>query len=148
MPSTFTSLRYHIVFGTKNRQPFLTELLVEPLHRYLAGCIRHLGGVPLQVGGVADHVHILAGLKPTHRVSDVLCDIKRGSSRWIRDEMRCRSFHWQDGFSAFSVGRSEVERVRHYVAHQAEHHATKTFEEEYRELLMAHGIEFDERYLL
>ena len=148
MPSTFTSLRYHIVFSTKNRQPFLMPQLLEPTHRYLGGCIRSIAGAPLEIGGVADHVHILTALKPTHRLSDVLCDIKKGSSRWIREEMGCSSFHWQDGYAAFSVGRTELERVQRYVTNQAEHHGAKTFEDELRELLRAYSIEFDERYLL
>jgi putative transposase len=148
MPSTFTSLHFHVVFGTKNRKPFLTPDLLEPMHHYLGGCIRSIGGTPLEIGGVADHVHILTGLRPTHRLSDVLRDIKKGSSKWMHEEVRCPTFHWQDGYAAFSIGRTEIERVRRYVAKQAEHHAVKTFEEEYREMLKAYGIEFDERYLL
>jgi putative transposase len=148
MPSTFTSIRFHIVFSTKNRQPFLTPELLEAMHRYLGGCIRSIGGSALEIGGIADHVHILAALKPTHRLSDVLCDIKKGSSRWIREEKGCSSFHWQDGYAAFSVGRTELDRAQRYVANQAKHHATKAFEDELRELLRAYGIEFDERYLL
>jgi REP element-mobilizing transposase RayT len=148
MPSTFTCLRYHIIFGTKERQPLITEAMLDPLHRYLAGCIRHIGGTLFEIGGVSDHVHILTALKPAHRISDVLCDIKKGSSRWLREEKGCRTFHWQDGYAAFSVGRSEVDKIRRYVADQAAHHATKTFAEEYREILIAHGIEFEERYLL
>ncbi len=148
MPSTFTSLRYHIVFGTKNRQPFLTPPLLESTHAYLGGCIRTIGGTVLVIGGMPDHVHILAGMKPTHRLSDVLCDIKRASSKWMHEDMGCPSFHWQDGYAAFAIGRSEVERVRRYITNQAEHHAAKTFEEEYREMLIAYDIDFDERYLL
>jgi REP element-mobilizing transposase RayT len=148
MASTFTTLRYHIVFSTKNRQPLLTPQLIEPMHGYLGGCLRSIGGAPLEIGGIADHVHILTALKPTHRLSDVLCDIKKGSSRWIREEMGCSKFHWQDGYAAFTVGRTEVDRVQRYVAGQAGHHATKSFEDELRELLKAYGIAFDERYLL
>jgi putative transposase len=148
MPSTFTSLHYHIIFGTKNRQAFLTGSLAARMHEYLGGCIRTLGGVPLEIGGVADHVHALARLKPTHCLADVLRDIKKPSSEWARHEMKCTGFRWQDGYAAFTVAVSQVERVRGYIANQAEHHRAKTFEEEVRELLTAHGIEFDERYLL
>ncbi len=148
MPNTFTSLRYHIIFATKNRQPFLEPPLRERMHAYLGGCTRTIGGVPLEIGGVSDHVHLLLGLKPTHCVADVLCSIKKASSEWVRHEMGVGTFHWQDGYSAFTVGRTGIEAVRRYIANQAEHHQTKTFEDEYREFLKANGIEFDERYLL
>src|SRR5258708_26579033 len=134
MPSTFTSLRYHIVFSTKNRQPFLMPPLREPMPRSLGGCIRSIAGAPLEIGGVADHVHILTALKPTHRLSDVLCDVKKGSSRWIREEMGCSSFHWQDRYAAFSVGRTELERVQRYIANRANHHGANAVEYELREL--------------
>jgi putative transposase len=148
MPNTFTSLRYHIIFATKNREPFLVPPLLERMHAYLGGCVRTIGGVPLQIGGVDDHAHLLIGLKPTHCVSDVLCTIKKASSDWARHEMGSTKFHWQDGYSAFTLGRKGIEDVRRYIATQAEHHRTKTFAEEYRQFLKAHGIEFDERYLL
>jgi REP element-mobilizing transposase RayT len=148
MPNTFTSLRYHLIFATKNREPSLVPPLLERMHAYLGGCVRTIGGVPLQIGGVADHVHLLVGLKPTHCVSDVLCTIKKASSDWARREMGYNKFHWQDGYSAFTVGRKGIEDLRRYIATQEEHHRTKTFEEEYRQFLKAHGIEFDERYLL
>jgi putative transposase len=147
MPNTFTSLRYHIIFGTKDRKPFLESPLRERMHAYLGGCLRTLGGVALEIGGVSDHVHLLAGLKPTHCVADVLRSIKKASSEWAH-EMGLSTFHWQDGYSAFTVGASGVERVRQYIASQEEHHRKRTFEEEYREFLKAYGIEFDERYLL
>jgi putative transposase len=148
MPNTFTSLRYHIIFATKNREPFLKPGFLERMHAYLGGCLRTIGGVPLEIGGVSDHVHILAGLKPTHCISEVLRAIKKASSDWARQDIGFGQFHWQDGYSAFTVGRKGIDALRRYIATQAEHHQTKTFEEEYRELLKAHGIEFDERYLL
>jgi hypothetical protein len=118
------------------------------MHAYLGGCVRTIDGVPLEIGGVSDHVHLLLGLKPIHCVADVLCSIKKASSEWVRHEMGVGAFHWQDGYSAFTVGRKGIEAVHRYIANQAEHHQTKTFEEEYREFLKANGIEFDERYLL
>ena len=118
------------------------------MHAYLGGCVRTVGGVPLKIGGVSDHVHIFIGLKPTHCVADVLRTIKKASSDWARQEMGFNNFHWQDGYSAFTVGRKGIEDLCQYIATQAEHHRTKTFEEEYRRFLKAHGIEFDERYLL
>jgi REP element-mobilizing transposase RayT len=104
MPSTFTSLHYHLIFGTKNREPFLRPPFLAPIHAYLGGCIRRSGAVPVQIGGVEDHVHILVRMKPTGCVANLLRDIKKPSSEWLRHEMNQRQFHWQDGYSAFTVG--------------------------------------------
>jgi len=146
MPSTFSCLNYHIVFATKFRQPLLRPPLLHRMHEYLGGCIRQIGATPLQIGGIEDHVHILARLKPTHCVADVLRSIKKGSSDWARSTVW--SFQWQDGYSAFTVSPSHVERVTRYIATQAEHHHRTTFEDEYRALLAEHGIEYDERFVL
>jgi REP element-mobilizing transposase RayT len=148
MPSTFSSLNYHIIFGTKHRESFLDPSVLAATHAYLGGCIRTAGALPMQIGGVADHVHILLRMKPTGCIADLLRDIKKPSSEWLRHEMDKRRFHWQDGYTAFTIGQSQIESVRRYIAHQAEHHRAKTFEEEYREFLEAYGIPFDERYLL
>ena len=142
MPSTFSCLHYHIVFATKYRRP----LLKQRMHEYLGGCLREIQAVPLQIGGVEDHVHILARLKPTHCVADVLRSIKKGSSDWARSTVW--SFQWQDGYSAFTVSPSHLERVTRYIATQAEHHRKTSFEDEYRALLAEHGIEYDERFVL
>ena len=147
MPSTHLSLNYHIVFSTKNREPILAASRRAELHAYLGGILRDLGGVAQEVGGVADHVHFLAALKATHCLADVLRDTKTGSSRWIHETMRIRSFAWQEGYGAVTVSPSDVPRVRRYVARQEEHHRKKTFQEEYREILVKCGISFDEHYL-
>ena len=118
------------------------------MHAYLGGCVRTVGGLAIEIGGVSDHVHLLAGLKPTHCVADVLRSIKKASSEWARHEMGVSAFHWQDGYSAFTVGRKGVDELSRYIANQAEHHQKKTIEKEYREFLKAYEIEFDERYLL
>jgi REP element-mobilizing transposase RayT len=148
MPSTLTSLHYHLVFSTKDRKPFLTPDLLPSTHAYLGGCIRNADAVPIKIGGVDDHVHILARMKPTRCIADLMRDIKKASSEWLRNEMRQRQFHWQDGYGAFTVGYSQIDAVRQYIATQAEHHCRKTFEDEYREFLKAYGVSFDERYLL
>ncbi|HEX7709248.1 MAG TPA: IS200/IS605 family transposase [Thermoanaerobaculia bacterium] len=145
MANTFTNLHYHLVFSTKNREPFLREQK-SSMHEYLGGCIRKLGATALCVGGIADHVHALVRMKPTHRLSDVLRDIKRPSSDWIQELIP--SFHWQVGYSAFTVSASQIDRVCRYIERQEEHHQKQSFEEELREILTVHGIEFDERYLL
>jgi REP element-mobilizing transposase RayT len=147
MPSTHTSLHYHVVFGTKNRHPWIAPEWREDLHRYLGGCVKTLDGIPQEIGGVADHVHLLLGLRATHCLADVVREIKKASSRWIHEERRVPLFGWQEGYGAFTVSRSNVEPVRKYIATQAEHHRKRTFDEEYRELLKRHEIDFDERFL-
>ena len=147
MPSTHLSLHYHLVFGTKNHDPIITPSWRPKLHAYMGGIIRTLGGVPEIVGGVADHVHLLVGLKATHNLADVLREVKAVSSRWVHEEMKMPGFAWQEGYGAFTVSASQREKVRQYIETQEEHHRTRTFREEYIELLRRSGVEFDERYL-
>ena len=147
MPSTHTSLHYHIVFSTKNREPWFSAEFLPKLHAYLGGIIRNMDGHPHAVGGVADHVHVLTGLKPSHRLSDVMRELKADSSRWIKDELKRTAFAWQDGYGAFTVNAPGLEAARHYVLHQEEHHRKQTFQEEYLEFLKRGLVEYDERFL-
>jgi putative transposase len=147
MSSTHLCLYYHFVFSTKERRAWIHSSWQERLHGYLGGILRSLGGVAEAVGGVSDHTHILASLKATHRVADVLREIKSGSSQWIHDAIGNRVFGWQGGYGAFTVCHSDVEAVRRYIRAQEEHHRKVTFQEEYLVLLQQSGIEFDERYL-
>ncbi|MBV5340443.1 MAG: IS200/IS605 family transposase [Deltaproteobacteria bacterium] len=147
MPSTHLSLHYHIVFSTKNHVPLITNEWRERLHAYLGGIIRDLGGVPESVGGVDDHVHLLIGLKATHRLCDVLRDLKHSSSKWAHETIGIKEFGWQDGYGAFTVSENRREAISHYIQNQETHHCTKTFQEEYLEFLRKVGVEYDERYL-
>jgi putative transposase len=113
----------------------------------LGGTICGLGGVPLKLGGVADHVHALIGLKPIHCLSDFVRELKKASSVWATTHHE-QLFEWQEGYSVFSVSASMQETVRQYIAAQEEHHRQRTFEEELRELLEKHQVQFDPRYLL
>ncbi len=147
MPSTYTSLHVHLVFSTKERVPVISGEWHDRLHAYLGGTVKGLDGVPLAIGGMADHVHLLVGLKSSHRLDYFLRDLKADSSEWVHKEIGQRLFAWQKGYGAFSVSPSNIEGVRRYVLNQEKHHRRKTFQEEYLELLKASGIEFDERYL-
>jgi len=147
MPSTHFSLHYHVVFSTKERHPWIEPGWRDDLHGYLGGCVKTLRGMPVEIGGVADHVHLLLGLRATHRLADVVREIKTVSSRWIHEELRVPRFGWQEGYGAFTVSRSNVPAVRHYIATQAEHHKKRRFEDEYLDLLKKHEVEFDERFL-
>jgi REP element-mobilizing transposase RayT len=118
---TYTKLHYHIVFSTVGRLPIIGDEWRERLHDYLGGTVRGLGGHSVIVGGVADHVHILAGLRPAHRLSDIMREVKHESSRWIRDELR-KDFAWQKRYGAFTVSPLGCERVKAYIADQENHH--------------------------
>ncbi|MBI4468482.1 MAG: IS200/IS605 family transposase [Acidobacteria bacterium] len=147
MPSTHLSLHYHLIFSTKNRVGLIIPDWRGRLHAYLGGIMNELDGVPEKIGGVEDHVHLLVGLRATHRLADVLKDIKGSSSKWVHDEIKCREFSWQEGYGAFTVSASQLEAVKRYIDHQEEHHRKKTFQEEYLEFLRQSGVEYDERYL-
>jgi putative transposase len=147
MPSTYTNLLYHIVFSTKERQPLVTPDIKDELYHYIGGIIRAEGGTQLEIGGIDDHVHILAKLKPAVAVSDALRLIKANSSKWANEGKSKTRFAWQEGFAAFSVSESQVETVSQYIRNQEEHHRGKTYQQEFVELLDRHGVEYDPKYL-
>jgi REP element-mobilizing transposase RayT len=147
MGSTFFSLHYHIVFSTKERRPLMLAEWRPRVHSYLGGIIRGMNGVAEIVGGVADHVHLLASLRPVHRVADVLRDMKKDSSTWVKENFD-RSFAWQEGYAAFTVSPSATYSVKKYIANQEAHHAKYSFVDELKGLLEKAGIQYDEKYLL
>jgi REP element-mobilizing transposase RayT len=148
MPQSLASVYLHVVFSTKNRAPFITPDLGARLHPYLTAIVIGNGTKVLDVGGVADHVHLLLSFGRSEKIADVVRDIKAGSSRWVHDTFpRLRDFAWQNGYGAFSVGFRELPAVRAYIAGQEEHHRRASFQDEYRGLLREHGIEWDELYV-
>lgn len=147
MPSTYLSLHYHLVFGTKNREATLSPEWRDRLHDYLGGTLRGLGGFSEGIGGVADHVHLLVGLKATHCLADVMRELNKSSSAWVHEQMGVPTFAWQEGYAAFTVSATSRDAVRHYIANQEEHHRVKSFREEVVEMLNKAGIEYDPLYL-
>lgn len=149
MSHTYSLLLYHIVFSTKERRPTITPSLEPDLHAYLGGIVREIGGRPLAVGGVADHVHLLVQLPPRIAPADAARVVKTNSSKWVHEERLEPGFRWQDGYAAFSVSESGRDRLTRYITFrgQAEHHRKQTFQEELIELLERHGIKYDPRYL-
>ncbi len=148
MPQSLSKVILHIIFSTKNRELFLDSDVRPRIHAYLATICRDLGAELLHVGGVADHVHIVTTLPRTLSQAQVVEQIKKTSSKWIKEfDARYRTFFWQRGYGAFSVSPSQLEAVLQYVEAQQTHHRTRTFQEEYRDLLRKHGIDFDERYV-
>jgi REP element-mobilizing transposase RayT len=147
MPATHLSLHFHIVFSTKDRHPFIADEWQNRLHEYLGGLIRAADGIPEAIGGTADHVHLLVGLRATHAPALFVQDIKQTSSRWVHETIGMKNFAWQPGYGAFTVSTSNCDAVKEYIANQAEHHRTKTFQEEYVAFLEKHRVEFDGKYL-
>ena len=146
--STFTNLLFHIIYSTKYRKPTIRSEWQDDLYGYIGGSVRDQKGALLKIGGVEDHVHMLAKLSPTIAISDVLRKIKSNSSRWINERPDVnRKFEWQSGYAAFSVSESQMPSVAEYIANQAEHHRKKTFEEEFLAILNKHNIEFDMQYV-
>ena len=146
--ASFTQLSYHIVFATKRRRGSITDDIRERLYEYIGGTIRALKGHLVEIGGVTDHVHILARLSPTLAVSDVIRDVKANSSKWLSEiSAPHQSFEWQKGYGAFSVSYSQIPVVRQYIQRQPEHHKLVTFQEEYIAFLKRHEIEFRLEYL-
>lgn len=149
MGDSFTNLVTHIVFSTKNRIPLITGDLRERLYEYIGGIIRGQGGTLLDVGGMPDHVHLLARFKASTSVSTMVRFIKSNSARWRNDQPeRPVRFIWQVGYGAFSVSESQIPVVRTYIRNQEGHHARTGFREELIILLRKNRITFDERYLL
>ena len=146
MPSSHIASNFHLVFSTKDRRPVISDEWRDRLHTYLGGIVKGLEGVPLAIGGIEDHVHLLVSLKSKHRLDYFVRDLKADSSKWVNNELG-KGFKWQKGYGAFSVSPNGIDGVKKYILNQAEHHKKKTFEEEYVELLELGGVGYDEKYL-
>jgi putative transposase len=149
MPQSLAKILVHVVFSTKERRPFLRDAaLREETHHYLGGILKNLECQPIIVGGMEDHVHLLASLSRTHTAAEMVKEAKRGSSLWIKErDAAMRDFCWQNGYGMFSVGFSQIEDVRLYIAQQEQHHRKLSFQDEFRLLLKRYEIPFDERYV-
>ena len=145
---SFSSSLHHCVFATKGREPWLTPELRERLWPYLGGIARENGMKALAIGGVADHVHMLLSLPATMSVAKAMQLLKGNSSKWIHETFTAlRSFAWQEGYGAFSIGVSGIEETRAYILDQEMHHRTRTYREEVIMFLRRHGLPFDEAVL-
>ena len=148
MPQSLSFLLVHIVFSTKDREPWLDASVRPALHAYLATVARGNECECYRVGGVADHVHLAIRLSRTITMAKLVEELKTSSSKWLKSQSPALAgFAWQRGYGAFSVGPSDLESLRRYIDQQEEHHRTKTFQEEYRAFLSKYGIDHDERYV-
>jgi len=138
----------HLVFSTKHRQPMIYPPVEDELHSYLGGVCNRLGCTAIKVGGYTDHVHILCMLSKKIALIRLMEEVKSHSSKWIKIKgPDYANFYWQDGYGAFSVKQSEVEKVIAYIANQHAHHHKQSYQNELRNYLNKYQIAYDERYV-
>ena len=148
MSQTLVSLLVHVIFSTKNRADLITPDVEPDLFAYLSGTLNHHESRCLSIGGTANHIHLLVSLSKNFALSHVVGELKKSSSKWIKTKGKnFRDFRWQDGYGAFSIGESNVEALKKYIARQKEHHRVRTYESEMLSLLKKYGVKYDEEYL-
>lgn len=149
MPQSLAKVIVHLVYSTKNRTPWLkAPNLRTELYAYNATILKNVDSPALLIGGVEDHVHILALLSRRHAIMDVVQESKTETSKWIKKQgPEFHDFHWQAGYGIFSVSESNLDQVKRYIDRQEEHHRRMSFQDEFRVLCRRYGIEIDERYV-
>jgi len=148
MPQSLVKMLVHVVFSTKNRVNLITSEIEEGLFGYMHGIVENNKSKLILANGTMNHVHLLISLGKVISISELVGDIKRDSSVWIKTQNSLfKNFHWQEGYGAFSVGQTQVEDVMKYISDQKEHHRKKSFENEMRGFYRKYGIDFDERYV-
>jgi len=138
----------HVIFSTKERRHLIKAEVQSELYAYLAGTLKNLDSPCLAIGGTSNHVHLLAALSKKAALSDVVGELKKSSSKWIKTRGPAyQHFAWQEGYGAFSIGRSQVQVLKRYIARPEEHHKAKSFEAEFIETLKKYELAYDERYI-
>jgi putative transposase len=148
MPNTYTQLYIHFVFTVKFRDGVIHKNWKDQLYKYITGIVQGKKHKLIAINGMSDHIHILVGLKPVQSISDLMKDVKQSSSKWINDNKftKCH-FEWQEGYGAFSYGKSQLADVVKYIDNQETHHQKKSFREEYVTFLNKFEIKYDEKYI-
>ena len=147
MPGTSSQILLHIVFATKGRRPWITEQIAARLYAYMGGIVRAERGVLYEIGGDDDHVHLYLRWRPDASVADLMRPLKSRSTKWVHDEFpELAAFYWQEGYSVFSVSKSQEAALKRYIQNQRAHHERVDFADELLQLLRSHEIEYDERY--
>ena len=148
MPGTFSQIYIQYVFAVKGRENLLKKEFEEDVYKYISGIITGKEQKSLAVNGMPDHVHALVGLKPAMRISDLIRDVKNNTSNFINEMGWLKQkFSWQEGYGAFSYSQSNFGNVIDYIKNQKQHHAKKTFRQEYLSFLKKFQVPFDDRYL-
>lgn len=141
MPQSLNKVFIHVIFSTKNREPFILSEIQDRLYGYMATLLRNLDCPVIKIGGTNNHVHILMMMSRTHTIADVLRQLKYKTSIWVRDSLE-KAFAWQEGYAVFSVSADRINTIRRYIENQQQHHHKKTFEEECREIFGDDFIQF------
>lgn len=148
MPQSLSSILIHLIFSTKNREPFITPQIELELYPYMATIFRGLRSPALAIDGTLDHIHALFALSRVITIADLVEEVKTESSKWIKTKgPEFKNFHWQSGYGAFSIGQSQTSNVKRYIQSQKQHHRRLTFQDEFRKFLKKYQIEYDERYV-
>ena len=148
MSNTYTQIHIHAVFAVQNRLSLISPKWKDRLYMYITGVVQKSGHKLIAINGTADHVHILFGMRPTQSLSELMKNIKGSSSKWINDErLVCGKFSWQEGYGAFSVSPTLIEKTVKYIRNQEEHHRVRLFREECMMFAKAYNIPFDEKYM-
>ncbi len=147
MPQSLVCLPVHFVFSTKGREPYIREDWADRLYQYVGGIVTAERCRLLAAGGMPDHIHLLISVGRTIAVADLMRVVKANSSKWVHETFAGVPFAWQNGYGGFAVEYDRIETVRGYIARQAEHHAGQSFQDEFRVLLTAHGMKWDEKYV-
>ncbi len=147
-PGAFTQVYIHLVFSPKHRERLLTDEIKSEVYSYIAGIITNRKHKSIIINGMPDHIHILYGANPDDKISDLVACIKRESSSFINSKKMVKGkFHWQDGYGAFSYGRSQLDKIYNYILNQEIHHKKNTFRDEYIKFLKRYEVKYDEKYL-
>ena len=148
VPQSLAQVLVHLIFSTKSREPLPSDDIRPELHPYMVTILKGMDSSAILINSVEDHAHVLFHLSKTHALCDVIENVKKDSSKWIKSKGRAfRNFHWQSGYGAFSVSQSNVAQVVRYIENQKEHHRRRTFQEEFRAFLKRDQVPYDERYV-
>lgn len=148
MANTYTQLYFHVVFAVKGRLNIIAEEWKEDLYKYISGVVTNKNQKLMVINGRPDHIHLLVGMKPDYKLSDLIRDVKANSSRFINEQKWVSGkFEWQEGFGAFTLGHSQIDVIVKYIKNQEEHHRARTFQEEYIEFLKKYEIEYKPEYI-
>jgi putative transposase len=148
MPNTYTQLYIQIIFAVKGRENLISKNNREELHKYITGIVKNREQKLLSIFCMPDHTHLLVSIKPSISISDLVRDIKAGSSHFVNEQKWVKGkFNWQEGFGAFSYSRSQIDTAAQYILNQEEHHKKKTFKEEYIDFLQKFKVDYDTKYL-
>ena len=148
MPNTYTQIHMHAVFAVRARAGLIQNEWKNDLYRYITGIVQHYSHKLLAINGMPDHLHVFFGMRPNQSLSDLMQDIKSGSSQWINNQKFVKGrFEWEGGYGAFSYSKSQASRVIAYIQNQEIHHRKKTFLGGYKEYLKKFEVDYDERYI-